>query len=41
MGESQIAIAVVLENGGGETEISGNSLAAPIAAAVIRAVQEQ
>ena len=35
---SKIAIAVVLQNGGGATEVSGNALAAPIAAAVMRAV---
>jgi peptidoglycan glycosyltransferase len=38
---SKIAIAVVLQNGGGATEVSGNSLAAPIAAAVMRAVLQQ
>jgi peptidoglycan glycosyltransferase len=38
---SKIAIAVVLQNGGGATEVSGNSLAAPIAAAVMRAVLKQ
>lgn len=35
---SRIAVAVVLQNGGGATEVSGNALAAPIAAAVMRAV---
>jgi peptidoglycan glycosyltransferase len=35
---SKIAIAVVLQNGGGAAEVSGNALAAPIAAAVMRAV---
>ena len=39
--ESRVAVAVVLQNGGGATEVSGNSLAAPIAAAVMRAVQKQ
>lgn len=34
----QIAVAVALENGGGETEVSGNRLAAPIAREVISAV---
>jgi penicillin-binding protein A len=34
----RIAVAVVLENGGGETEVSGNRLAAPIAREVMRAV---
>ncbi len=35
---SQVAVAVVLENGGGAAEISGNRLAAPIARAVMAAV---
>ena len=35
---SRIAIAVVLENGGGAAEVSGNKLAAPIARAVMEAV---
>lgn len=35
--KSSIAVAVVLEHGGGATEVSGNALAAPIAAAVMRA----
>ena len=39
--ESRVAVAVVLQNGGGATEVSGNSLAAPIAAAVMRAVLKQ
>lgn len=39
--QSQIAIAVVLQNGGGASEVSGNALAAPIAAAVMRAVLKQ
>ena len=34
----QVAVAVALENGGGETEVSGNRLAAPIARDVISAV---
>jgi len=34
----QVAVAVVVENGGGEPEVSGNRLAAPIAKAVIEAV---
>lgn len=33
-----VAVAVVIENGGGAREVSGNALAAPIASAVIRAV---
>ena len=33
-----IAVAVVLEHGGGATEVSGNALAAPIAQRVMRAV---
>ncbi len=37
-GGKHVAVAVVLENGGGATEISGNGLAAPIAASVMRAV---
>ena len=39
--QSEVAVAVVLQNGGGATEVSGNSLAAPIAAAVMRAVLRQ
>jgi peptidoglycan glycosyltransferase len=39
--QSKIAVAVVLQNGGGATEVSGNALAAPIAAAVMRAVLKQ
>lgn len=35
--DSSVAVAVVLEHGGGATEVSGNALAAPIAAAVMRA----
>ena len=37
----QVAVAVVVENGGGAPEISGNKLAAPIAKAVIEAVLGQ
>jgi peptidoglycan glycosyltransferase len=37
-GQSNVALAVVLQNGGGATEVSGNALAAPIAAAVMRAI---
>jgi peptidoglycan glycosyltransferase len=37
-GQSKVAIAVVLQNGGGASEVSGNALAAPIAAAVMRAI---
>lgn len=36
--DTNIAVAVVLENGGGATEVSGNALAAPIARAVMQAV---
>ena len=39
--QSKIAVAVVLQNGGGASEVSGNALAAPIAAAVMRAVLKQ
>lgn len=35
---SKVAVAVVLENGGGAREVSGNALAAPIAQSVMRAV---
>lgn len=38
---SRVAVAVVLQNGGGASEVSGNALAAPIAAAVMRAVLKQ
>ena len=38
---AQIAVAVVLENGGGATEVSGNALAAPIARAVMQAVLQR
>lgn len=34
----RVAVAVIIENGGGATEISGNQLAAPIARAVMQAV---
>jgi peptidoglycan glycosyltransferase len=37
-GQVQVAVAVVLQNGGGAAEISGNKLAAPIAQAVMKAV---
>jgi len=37
-GGAQIAVAVVLQNGGGAAEVSGNKLAAPIARAVMEAV---
>jgi len=36
--KARVAVAVVLQNGGGATEISGNGLAAPIARAVMQAV---
>ena len=36
--KSQVVVAVVLEHGGGASEVSGNALAAPIARAVMRAV---
>ncbi len=36
--DAKVAVAVVLEDGGGEPEVSGNALAAPIARAVMRAV---
>jgi peptidoglycan glycosyltransferase len=35
---AKVAVAVVLENGGGAPEVSGNELAAPIAKAVMQAV---
>lgn len=38
VGNPRIAVAVVIENGGGASEISGNHLAAPVARAVMRAV---
>jgi penicillin-binding protein A len=37
-GGTEIAVVVVLQNGGGAAEISGNALAAPIAKAVMEAV---
>lgn len=37
-GQAQVAVAVVLEHGGGAREVSGNALAAPIAREVMRAV---
>ena len=37
-GAAQVAVAVVLQNGGGATEVSGNKLAAPIAKAVMEAI---
>ncbi len=37
-GGARVAVAVVLQNGGGAAEISGNKLAAPIARAVMEAV---
>ena len=37
-GGTEVAVAVVLQNGGGAAEISGNALAAPIAKAVMEAV---
>jgi len=40
-GNSKVAVAVVLQNGGGAREISGNGLAAPIARAVMRAALGQ
>jgi penicillin-binding protein A len=39
--EAQVAVAVVIEEGGGAAEISGNQLAAPIARAVMEAVLQQ
>jgi len=36
-----IAVAVMLQHGGGATEVSGNGLAAPIANAVMRAAMKQ
>jgi len=38
VGDAKVAVAVVLEDGGGAAEVSGNELAAPIARAVMRAV---
>jgi peptidoglycan glycosyltransferase len=37
-GGARVAVAVVLQNGGGAPEVSGNRLAAPIAKAVMEAV---
>ncbi|MFN8167970.1 MAG: penicillin-binding transpeptidase domain-containing protein [Candidatus Nanopelagicales bacterium] len=37
-GGAQVAVAVVLQNGGGAVEVSGNRLAAPIAKSVMEAV---
>jgi peptidoglycan glycosyltransferase len=39
--EAKVAVAVVLEDGGGAAEVSGNELAAPIAQAVMRAVLDK
>ena len=39
--EAQVAVAVVIEEGGGAAEISGNQLAAPIARAVMEAVLQR
>jgi peptidoglycan glycosyltransferase len=39
--DPSIVVAVVLENGGGATEVSGNKLAAPIAREVMRAVLDK
>jgi penicillin-binding protein A len=36
--DAKVAVAVVLEDGGGAAEVSGNELAAPIARAVMEAV---
>lgn len=36
--DTKVAVAVVLQNGGGATEVSGNALAAPIAQNVMRAI---
>ena len=37
-GAAEVAVAVVLQNGGGAAEISGNRLAAPIAKSVMEAI---
>ena len=37
-GGAEVAVAVVLQNGGGAAEISGNKLAAPIAKSVMEAI---
>lgn len=39
--DPSVVVAVVLENGGGATEVSGNKLAAPIARKVMRAVLDK
>lgn len=39
--DAQVVVAVVLEHGGGASEVSGNALAAPIARAVMRAVLDR
>jgi peptidoglycan glycosyltransferase len=39
--EAKVAVAVVLEDGGGAAEVSGNQLAAPIARAVMEAVLQR
>jgi len=39
--DPQVAVAVIIESGGGEAEISGNRLAAPVARAVMAAVLAQ
>jgi peptidoglycan glycosyltransferase len=36
--DPQVSVAVVLQNGGGAAEVSGNALAGPIARSVIEAV---
>jgi penicillin-binding protein A len=36
--DPKVAVAVVIEDGGGEAEVSGNKLAAPVAKAVMQAV---
>ena len=36
--DPKVAVAVVLEDGGGAAEVSGNKLAAPIAQSVMKAV---
>jgi peptidoglycan glycosyltransferase len=36
--DPQVAVAVIVENGGGAAEISGNQVAGPIANDVMRAV---
>jgi cell division protein FtsI/penicillin-binding protein 2 len=37
-GSAEVAVAVVLQNGGGAAEVSGNKLSAPIARAVMEAI---